>query len=269
MMRETLLRVGMISIVMYFLSPFAGYADDDAELARKLANPISNLISVPLQYNYDENYGVDDNGSKHSVNIQPVIPFSITEDLNIISRTILPVISQDDFPSGPSQSGIGDILQSFFISPKAPTSGGLIWGVGPAIYLPTASDKTLGGEKWAAGPTIVGLKQEGHWTYGILANHLWSYAGDSDRSDINSTFVQPFLNYITDTHTTIALNSESTYNWQDDHWNAPVNLIVSQLFKVGDQRMQLGVGPRYWIDSPDAGAEGWGARAVFTLLFPQ
>ncbi len=269
MIREKFCSIVSFLIAMSFLSPLSVYADTDAELAKKLANPISSLISVPFQYNYDENYGVDDDGSKHFVNIQPVIPFSITDDLNVISRTILPLISQDNLPSGSSESGIGDVLQSFFISPKEPTSGGLIWGLGPAIDLPTASDETLGGEKWAIGPTFVGLKQEGHWTYGVLMNQLWSFAGESDRSDINSTYLQPFLSYITDTHTTISLNSESTYNWQDDHWNAPVNLIVNQLFKVGEQRMQFGVGPRYWIDSPDAGAEGWGVRAVFTLLFPQ
>jgi hypothetical protein len=251
------------------LSPFCSYADEEAELAKKLANPVASLISVPFQYNYDENYGLNDEGSKHYMNVQPVIPISISEDLNIISRTIVPLIDQENIPSGYNESGVGDVLQSFFVSPSKPTAGGLIWGLGPALILPTASDETLGGEKWAAGPTFVGLKQEGPWTYGVLTNHLWSYAGTDVRNDINATFIQPFLTYITKTKTTFALNTESTYDWQSNNWNVPVNFIVSQLFKVNNQPMQFGVGPRYWAESPTGGAEEWGARAVFTLLFPK
>ena len=170
-----------------FSSPLPVRADDQ-EIAKKLANPIAALISVPFQYNSDDNYGPADDGSKNFINIQPVIPFSISEDWNVISRTILPVIAQDNIPTGSSKSGLGDTTQSFFFSPKEPTSGGLIWGLGPAILLPTATDETLGGERWAVGPTFVGLKQEGPWTLGFLTNQLWSFAGDEDRSDINSTY---------------------------------------------------------------------------------
>lgn len=160
-------------------------------------------------------------------------------------------------------------MQSFFLSPKEPTARGLIWGAGPALLLPTATDQMLGAEKWGLGPTAVGLRQHGSWTYGGLVNHLWSFAGDESRRDINATFVQPFVSYITATKTTITLNSESTYDWQERNWSTPINLIVSQLFKIGAQPMQLGVGPRYWIESPEGGPKGWGARAVLTFLFPK
>ncbi len=141
--------------------------------------------------------------------------------------------------------------------------------MGPAFLLRTASEPELGGEKWGAGPTAVALVQSGQWTYGALANHIWSVAGDDQREDISSTFLQPFLAYITSTKTTFSLNTESTYDWKHEQWSVPVNLMVNQLFKVGDQPMQIGIGARYWAESPDSGAEGWGVRVVYTLLFPK
>jgi hypothetical protein len=160
-------------------------AETDEELAKKLSNPIASLISVPFQYNYDSDYGLADDGKRSFINIQPVIPFDLNPKWNLITRTILPVIDQDDVPSGSGgKSGIGDVVQSLFFSPKAPTADGVIWGVGPVLLLPTASDELLGGEQWGLGPTGVALKQQGPWTYGVLANHIWSVAGDDDRVDL-------------------------------------------------------------------------------------
>ncbi len=163
---------------------------DEAELAKKLANPVASLISVPIQANYDSNFGPAEEGSVWRINIQPVAPFALTDNWNLITRTIIPVIDQRDLPvAGSGASGLGDIVQSFFFSPATPTSGGLIWGVGPVLLLPSASDAALGGEKWGIGPTFVGLKQQGPWTFGALANHIFSVAGEDARADINATFV--------------------------------------------------------------------------------
>jgi hypothetical protein len=248
----------------------SAFSASDEELAKKLANPVAALISVPIQANFDENFGPDDKGEVWRTNIQPVIPVSIGEDWNLISRTILPIIDQQDVPvAGKGESGIGDISQSFFFSPKAPTDNGVIWGVGPALLLDTASDSSLGAEQWAAGPTGVVLKQVGPWTFGLLANHLESFAGNDDRDDISATFVQPFLSYITKTKTTIGFNLESTYDWEHEQSSVPVNLTVSQLMKAGTQLIQVGGGVRYWLESPDNAAEGWGFRFQFTLLFPK
>ncbi|PKM00952.1 MAG: hypothetical protein CVV19_01410 [Gammaproteobacteria bacterium HGW-Gammaproteobacteria-9] len=241
--------------------------DSQAEIAKKLNNPIAAMVSVPLQLNHDENIGKTDAGERDVLNIQPVVPIDLNADWNIISRTILPVIQQNDIPRGTDRSGIGDVLQSLFFSPKAPTAGGWIWGAGPALLLPTASDELLGGEKWSAGPTAVILKQENGWTYGVLANHLWSFAGDGQREDVSATFLQPILGYTTATLTTFSLNSESVYDWEAKEWSVPINLMATQLFKVGEQPMSIQLGTRYWAESPDAGAGGWGWRLTYTLVF--
>lgn len=243
--------------------------DDTAELAKKLSNPIASLISMPFQYNFDHNMGPQDKGSKSLLNIQPVIPISLGDDWIVISRTIVPLVDMQDMPYG-DQAGMGDVLQSLFFSPKKPTANGIIWGVGPALLFPTATDDVLGGEKWAAGPTFVALKQSGPWTFGVLANHLWSYAGESDRDDINATFVQPFASFLyRKTYTTFGVNTETSYDWDSDAWSVPVNLTVSQMLKIAGQPFQIVAGPRYWLDSPDGGPEGFGVRVGLTLLFPK
>ncbi len=251
-------------------APAAPAADEAAELAKKLANPIAALISVPLQYNYDQYGGINDDASVSRLNIQPVIPFSIGENWNLITRTIVPVVEQRGFPMEEmNKFGLGDIVASQFFSPKAPTSRGWIWGAGPVWLIPTASDDRLGGEKWGIGPTAVALKQTGPWTIGFLGNHIWSFAGNDDRDEVNATYVQPFVSYITKTKTTFGLATESTYNWGEDDWSVPVIAQVSQLFKVGPQIMQISLGAKYWAESPDGGPEGWGARVQLTFLFPK
>ncbi len=239
-----------------------------AELAKKLNNPIAALISVPFQLNYDRDIGPGDAGERLVLNIQPVIPMTLNEEWNVISRTIIPVIRQTDIPPGIDESGVGDIFQNVFFSPKAPTAGGWIWGAGPALLLPTASDELLGAEKWAAGPTAVALKQQHGWTIGALANHIWSFDGDKDRKDISASFFQPFMAYTTAKYTTFTLNTESSYDWKDEKWSVPINVQATQLFKVGGQPMSVQLGVRYWADAPDSGAEGWGMRFSYTLIFP-
>lgn len=238
------------------------------DLAMQLVNPVAALISLPLQNNFDWGAGPDGDGFQYRLNIQPVIPFDLNEDWNLISRTILPYIHQEDIFGTTSQSGFSDTLQSLFFSPKTPTSGGWIWGAGPALLLPTATDDLLGTEKWGAGPTAVFLRQANGWTYGMLTNHLWSFAGEDSRQDVSATFLQPFLTYTTGTHTTFSLNTESSYDWENSQWSVPVNLSVSQLLRIGGSPVQFQVGGRYHAETPAGGPE-WGCRFTVTLLWPR
>jgi len=258
----------IIVILTISFTPTA-FAESNEELAKKLSNPIASLISLPLQLNYDSDFGANDNGDRYLLNIQPVVPITLNDDWNIISRTILPVISQSDIFGSTSQTGLGDVLQSLFISPKLPTQNGWVWGAGPVFLLPTATDDLLGAEKWGLGPTAVALKQTGPWTFGALTNHIWSVAGDNERDDISSTFLQPFMSYTTKTAMTFSFNTESTYNWKSSKWSVPVNANITQVMKWGEQLISIGGGLRYWLDSPDSGAEGLGLRLQLTFLFPK
>jgi hypothetical protein len=247
----------------------ANAQDQAAALAKKLSNPVAALISVPLQANLDQRFGPQRDGHRLQLNIQPVVPISLDAQWNLISRTILPLISQDDVVPGTSASGLGDTVQSLFLSPVQPTAGGLIWGVGPVFLLPTGTQTQLSARKWGLGPTAVALKQDGAWTYGMLANHIWSVAGSDSRQDISTTFLQPFVSYTTPTAWTFTLNTESTYDWERERWAVPVNGVVSKLLKVGEQPLSIGAGLRWWAEGPEAGPHGLGFRLVVTFLFPK
>lgn len=236
-----------------------------AELAKKLQNPVASLISVPIQNNWDFGIG-SANAMKYTANIQPVIPFSLSEDWNLITRTILPVVYAESPTGGSSKFGLGDINQSFFFSPKAPVGGWILAG-GPVMLWPSATDHALGGGKWGAGPTALVLQQERGWTYGLLANHIWSYAGWSDH-EVSATFLQPFISFTTKKQTTFGLNTESTYNWSESQWSVPINASVSQLVKIGKQPVQVQLGGRYYAEGPSGGPD-WGLRCGVTFLFPK
>jgi hypothetical protein len=247
--------------------PAAPAADHSTDLAKKLQNPVADLISVPFQFNYDEGFGPKD-GARYTLNIQPVIPISISEKWNLISRTILPVIDQESIADGiDSDFGLGDVTQSLFFSPKKPV-GGWILGFGPAALLPTGTSPRLRNEQLGLGPTVVALRQEHGWTYGLLANQIWAVTDSDDHDTINASFIQPFLSYTWPSATSLTLNSETTYDWTHHEATVPLNLMLSQLVKFGKQPVNFQIGGRYYVDSPDGGPE-WGLRFAITFLFPK
>ena len=249
--------------------PAESSGETDQDLVKKLSNPVASLISAPLQNNFDFRGGPTGKGFTYKLNIQPVIPFSLNDHWNLISRTIVPFIHQENITAdGATQTGLGDTTASFFFAPSQPGAGGMVWGVGPAFLLPTATRTVLGTQKWCIGPTGLILWQNSGWTYGALVTQLWSFAGDSSRADVNQTSLQPFLAYATQTKTTFTINSESTYDWEGRQWTVPLNAMVSQLVRVGKLPMSFQVGARYYADKPANGPD-WGLRFTMTFVFPK
>jgi hypothetical protein len=257
------------SVIMSMILLTPGVADNKKELAEKLANPLSSIVSIPIQANYYPNLGVDDKGSKWVTNIQPVVPVTLNDEWNLLVRTIIPLISQDTgIPSVGTIDGVGDVLLTTWLSPKAKTESGWIWGAGAVFLLPLDTD--VSAKKWGAGPSAVAIKSEGHVTYGMLANHVWSYAGsDAVTDEISSTLLQPFTKYVTDNAMTFALSSESTYDWVAEEWTVPVTVMVSKLVHIGKLPVNVGIGATHWLEAPEYGPDGWGIRLAMTFILPK
>jgi opacity protein-like surface antigen len=241
---------------------------EDEDLAKKSQNPIADLVSVPFQSNTNFNAGPF-NRTQEVLNIQPVVPLHINADWNLISRTIMPVISQPNPIFDSSTNGLGDITEELFLSPLH--SGALIWGVGPVFTVPSATDPILGQGKVLLGPTVVLLTTPGHWVIGVLANNQWSVGGDPLRPRVNTFLAQPFINYNLAHGWFLTSSPLITANWlaaPGQQWVVPVGGGVGRVFKLGDQPVSASIAGYYNAINP-SGAPNWQLRAELSLLFPE
>lgn len=238
------------------------------DIATKLNDPTASLISLPFQSNFDWGAGPDGDGFQYKLNMQPVIPIELNDDWKIIWRTILPFITQENIIGTTDQTGLGDLNTTIWLAPQKKHEGQPTIGFGPVIQLPTATDDLLGSEKWAIGPSFIFVHQSHGWTAGILANHLWSVAGEDDRQELSVTFLQPFLSHTNARHTTVGINLESGYDWENEQWTVPINVFITQLVKIGKLPVSFQLGGRYYAEAPDQGPE-WGLRFSATLVLPE
>jgi hypothetical protein len=249
-------------------------ADDDAAaLAKAAQNPVASMISLPMQLNMNFGTGPEDD-LQTVLNIQPVVPFSLSENWNLITRTIIPVISQPDFGLySARENGIGDIQFSTFLSPKEPTSGGWIWGAGVIAQLDTATDDRLGQGAWGLGPTAVALRMSGPWVYGALVNNVWSVSEDRNRGKVNQFLAQPFINYNfpSTPGRYLTFSPIITANWEaanGQQWLVPVGLGIGQVTRLGTQPVNLQAAFYYNVERPD-GAPDYQVRLQFQFMFPK
>ncbi len=247
------------------------------DLRAKTQNPVGAMISLPFKYTFDS--GAPDGGA-FFLNIQPVIPITVG-DLNLINRTIIPaVVSVEGFIAGTpgipegergggGATGFGDINHSVFFSPAQP--GKVIWGLGPSINFPTASDDQLGSGKWSAGPTGVILTQPKPWTLGLLARQLNSFAGSSMRTSVNQFLLEPFVNYNLQKGWYLITDMILTANWNADsgnRWTVPIGGGAGRLFKIGKQAINTKVEAYGNVVKPDAGPD-WSLSFTIQFLFPK
>ena len=246
--------------------PSGGSSNED--LAKKTQNPVADLISVPFQNNFDFGVGPE-NRMVWDMNIQPVIPFRLNENWNLITRTILPVLHVPPLAPGvDGASGIGDLNPTFFFSPTTP--GKFVWGVGPTMTFPTASDRLLGQGNWSAGPAAVGLLMSGPWVVGAIANQQWSFAGWGDRAT-NKFLVQPFVNYNFPGGWYLASSPIITGDFSassGNHWVLPLGAGAGKVLRIGALPMNLSLTAYDNVVSPDGGAD-WQLRFTFSFLFPK
>ena len=240
---------------------------EEASLAMQLHNPVAALIRVPIENDWDYGSG-SGHDSIYQLSLNPVVPFQLSEDWNLITRTLIPVAVATSSPGHHANTaGLSDLAETIYFSPDQPM-GGWFWGAGPGLIFPSATDRDLGAGKWSAGPTAALLRQEGGWTLGVLTGHAWSFAGDRHRDDVSTTFLQPFVSYTTKHDTTFGVDTTSEYDWTGRQWTVPVEASVSQVLHLGGQEVEVGLTGRYYAERPADGPH-WGLNLSVTFLFPK
>lgn len=245
--------------------------EDSTEIAKEAQNPIANVISVPVENDFDPQTGTHKDDS-YVMEMKPVVPIHLSNDWILITRTIIPVIQVPDLAPGISgTTGLGDVQESLFLSPTKAGPGGIIWGAGPAISFPTATQSILGTKKLSVGPNAVVLKIQGHWLFGTLAQNLWSVEGPSARPDVNQMLLQPFVNYNLRHGWYLTTSPIITANWEvrpDQRWTVPVGGGVGRIVHLGRQPVSIYAQFFRNVERP-AGTSPWSARFEMTFLFPK
>jgi hypothetical protein len=264
-------KVYVLSLTILIFTTCITYGQDasNSDLAKQAQNPVANLISLPLQNNTNFSIGPDDE-TQNILNIQPVWPVSINDDWNLITRTILPVVSQPNILTGGDGriNGLGDTTFTGFFSPK--DSGKLIWGAGPVFLIPTATDDALGSDKWGAGASVVLLTMPGKWVVGSLFSNVWSFAGSGDQ-DVNLFTWQYFINYNLPNKWYLTSAPIITANWEadsDNTWTVPFGGGIGKIFNIGKQPMNGQISAYYNVEKPEFGPD-WQLRVQLQFLFPK
>jgi len=267
-MNITNIWVPFLIVSILSMGPVFGQEAGEGELAKASQNPVGDLISLPFQNN--TNFDVGPGGDVQNIlNIQPVWPIALNTDWNLITRTIIPVVSQPEFVSNDGRTtGLGDTVFTAFLSPRK--AGKLIWGAGPALLLPTATDDVLGADKWGLGPSAVLLTMRGPWVVGSLFSNVWSVGG-SGAADVNLFTWQYFVNYNLPGGTYLTSAPVINANWEADggnRWTVPFGGGIGKIFRVGKQPMNGQISAYYNVEKPELGPN-WQLRLQLQLLFPK
>ena len=264
------LQIFCFSLLLLAVPSSALAQDSDSDLAAKTQNPIADLISLPLQNNFNFGFGPDDD-LQYTLNVQPVIPTKITERFNLINRVIAPVVYLPEVvPGTGSEFGLGDIVYQGFFAPSNDESP-VMWGVGPVLSFPSATEDVLGSEKWSAGPTAVLVAQPKPWVIGFTTYNIWSFEGDSDRDDVNFFLFQYFVNYNLPSGWYITSAPINTANWEadsSDRWTVPLGAGAGKVIRFGKLPVNTSLQGYYNVEHPEDAAD-WQLRFQVQFLFPK
>lgn len=241
-----------------------------SDIAKAAQNPIARMISVPLENDFYPHTGIDKE-NQYVLEIKPVVPITLSKEWNLISRTIIPVIQTPDLtPQISGTSGLGDIQESIFFSPSHAGPGGIIWGAGPAIVAPTATETIYGTGKTSIGPNVVILAIQGHWLYGSLVQNVWSVAGPKERADVNQFLMQPFVNYNLPHKWYLVSSPVITANWEVDsgRWLVPLGGGAGKIVRFGKVPVNI-YGQFFGNAEYPKGTSEWSARFQMQFLFPK
>jgi hypothetical protein len=244
--------------------PFIQPEISNSDIAKKLANPISNVVTVPFEWNYDRGTGTNQSGSDQTLLFQPVIPFDAGGGDTIIARPIVTAERLNNV-NGYTGAGLSNIQLETFYVPYSSSSW--FWGIGPYLSSPAGSSGQFGSRQTGVGVNAVIVNQIGAWTYGVMAFQSWSMGGTATSGTANNFYAQPFIAYVTPDAWTFSLNTQSNYNYDVRRASNPVNFDISKLLQIDKLPIQFTIGPRYNVSSIPGWPQGWGARAVITFVF--
>jgi hypothetical protein len=262
-------RIALIAMSLLCTFAVPTRAQESQDIAKQAQNPIASLVSVPFENDFNPHTGVNKEDS-YVLEMKPVVPFRLSNDWTLITRTIIPVIQVPDLAPGISgTTGLGDIQESLFLSPAK--AGPVIWGAGPAISFPSATQSILGTKKLSIGPNVVVLRTQGHWLFGTLAQNLWSVEGPSARPDVNQMLLQPFVNYNLRHGWYLTSSPIITANWEvrpNERWVVPVGGGVGRIVRFGKQPVNVYTQFFGNVKRPD-GTSSWSVRFQMQFLFPK
>ncbi|BDX22472.1 hypothetical protein TUM22923_17930 [Polynucleobacter sp. TUM22923] len=238
------------------------------DIAKKLSNPIANMISVPMQYEFSRGVGKNQGGSEQTLLFQPVAPFNLGGGDIFIVRPIIAGVREVSVQNGAGQSfsgyGVASVTLESFYAPN--TNSSWIWGIGPYAQSPSGNSGKFGSQQTGAGVTAVVLNRDGPWTYGLLGYQSWSVGGNPSYGTQNNLYGQPFLAYTTKTAWTYSANMQAQYNYDARRTSNPLYAGVSKLMVFDGVPISFGAGPIYYVSNTPGGPSGWGARATATLV---
>lgn len=258
--------IGLACLLISFTASF-GYSASDEEIAKASQNPVADIVSLPLKNKFNFGAG-DEDAFSYVLEAQPVYPISLSS-LNLINRFIIPIVYQEAPYAGlDNEFGLGNITYQAFFSPA--DSGTFTWGLGPTITMPTHTEDTLGNDKWAAGPAVLGLIKSGPWVSGFLAQHFWDFAGDDDAADVNLSTLQYFINYNTPNYY-INTSPTMSYNWEagsGDEWVVPLGAGIGKVFRFGKMPVDMRISAYWNAEAPESAAD-WFTEFTIKFIFPK